>query len=47
MKHDKTDSEPIHSVSYWTGPKAKELEYQEMDRMIGMDVIESTQMEWA
>lgn len=44
---DTTGSRPIHSVSYRAGPKARESDKKEIDRMLGMEVIEPDQTEWA
>ena len=44
---DPPDSIPIHSVPYRAGPKAREFEKQEIQKMLSMNVIEPAQSEWA
>ena len=44
---DPVDSRPIHSAPYRAGPKAREFEKQEIQKMLAMNVIEPAQSEWA
>jgi Reverse transcriptase (RNA-dependent DNA polymerase) len=40
-------SKPVHSHPYRAGPKAREMERQEVERMLKADVIEPACSEWA
>lgn len=41
------DIRPIKSVPYCTGPKARKFEWTEIDKMLGINVIDFSQSEWA
>ena len=43
----KPDSKPVFSQPYRAGPKAREVEEQEVNKMLDADVIERTKTEWA
>jgi len=44
---DPPDSQPVHSAPYRAGPATRQLEKNEIDKMLGMGVIEPAQTEWA
>lgn len=41
------DDCPIRSEPYWTGPKAPELEKQEVESISSVEVVKIEQSEWA
>lgn len=45
-KWTSADDRPIHSAKYRAGPHPRKYEKHEIDRMLGMDVIEPAQTEW-
>lgn len=44
---DPPKAKPIHSAPYRAGPAARQLEREEIDKMLRMGVIEPAQTEWA
>lgn len=47
IKLEKTENRPIQSILYDAGPKARELEKQEINQILAMDAIEYVKTEWA
>ena len=43
----KLDSKPVFSQPYRAGPKAREVEEKEVNKMLDADVIERAKTEWA